>query len=89
MITTRALATTIVALILGAAPALAQQADNGQEQGQEQPTTQGPAPSADQAKNNGGTAKAPATRAPQDSPFDYESSEEISKDLSVSFPVDI
>ena len=89
MITPRALAATIVALILGAAPTLAQQAGNGQEQDQEQPTTQSPAPSADKAKTNGGAAKTPATRTPQDSPFDYESSEEISKDLSVSFPVDI
>ncbi len=30
----------------------------------------------------------PAT-ASNDSPFDYEASEEISQDLSVSFPVDI
>ncbi|MEH6637524.1 MAG: hypothetical protein V7700_18545 [Halioglobus sp.] len=35
---------------------------------------------------------APAQTAPgqtNDSPFDYRSSEEISEDLSVSFPVDI
>lgn len=28
-------------------------------------------------------------RAREDSPFDYEASEQISEDLSVSFPVDI
>ena len=89
MITTRALAATFLALALGSAPALAQQAADGQQQDPDQPATQSPAPSADKAKTNGGTAKTPATRTPQDSPFDYESSEEISKDLSVSFPVDI
>ena len=50
---------------------------------------QSPAPATDKTKSSGSTAKAPATSTPQDSPFDYESSEEISKDLSVSFPVDI
>lgn len=30
-----------------------------------------------------------APAAPADSPFDYEASEQISEDLSVSFPVDI
>jgi len=34
-----------------------------------------------------GDAPAPAERT--ESPFDYKSSEEISEDLSVSFPVDI
>jgi hypothetical protein len=36
-------------------------------------------------------AEPPAAPAPasEESPFDYESSEEISEDLSVSFPVDI
>ena len=38
-----------------------------------------------------GQAEPPVTSAPggDESPFDYESSEEISEDLSVSFPVDI
>lgn len=38
-----------------------------------------------------GQAEPPAAAAPagEESPFDYESSEEISEDLSVSFPVDI
>jgi len=38
------------------------------------------------------TPAEPATKAPpnkEDSPFDYEASEQISEDLSVSFPVDI
>ena len=33
--------------------------------------------------------QAPAQRGSEDSPYDYKSSEEISEDLSVSFPVDI
>ena len=33
--------------------------------------------------------KKPASPVNNDSPFDYEASEEISQDLSVSFPVDI
>ena len=50
-------------------------------------------------RNSNETAKTPAvgastpSEAPanknNDSPFDYRSSEEISEDLSVSFPVDI
>jgi hypothetical protein len=36
------------------------------------------------------TAKTPDPEPPEENdPFDYEASEEISKDLSVSFPVDI
>ena len=89
MMTTRALAATMLILLLGTPPALAQQAENAQKQGQDQPTPQSPAPATDKTKNSGSTAKTPGPSAPQDSPFDYESSEEISKDLSVSFPVDI
>ena len=89
MMTTRALAATMLVLLLGTTPALGQQADNTPEQGQDQTTPQSPAPATDKTKSSGSTAKAPATSTPQDSPFDYESSEEISKDLSVSFQVDI
>ncbi|TXS89279.1 hypothetical protein FV139_20290 [Parahaliea maris] len=35
------------------------------------------------------TANAPPARQQDDSPFDYQASEQISEDLSVSFPVDI
>lgn len=35
------------------------------------------------------TTKEPATKTEADDPFDYQSSEQISEDLSVSFPVDI
>jgi hypothetical protein len=89
MMTTRALAATMLVLLLGTTPALGQQADSIAEQGQDQTAPQSTAPAKDNTKNSGSTATAPATSTPQDSPFDYESSEEISKDLSVSFPVDI
>ncbi|MFT5710310.1 MAG: hypothetical protein ACI8QT_001004 [Halioglobus sp.] len=39
--------------------------------------------------NTATTEKITPTPASNDSPFDYEASEEISQDLSVSFPVDI
>ena len=51
-----------------------------------------------QAKTKPKESEAPKKTAPEkitpapasnDSPFDYEASEEISQDLSVSFPVDI
>ena len=83
MITTRASAIAILFLALGAAPLYAQQATDAPEQ--ETKDTQ-----KSQAENK--PAAAPATPPPaasNDSPFDYRSSEEISEDLSVSFPVDI
>jgi len=45
----------------------------------------------DQQSNPGEMQQAPppAQAASEDSPFEYESSEQISEDLSVSFPVDI
>ena len=65
-------------------PVAAQQADAPQksEQAAEQDST---AP--DGSQDSPGNDPAPAKT--DDSPFDYQSSEEISEDLSVSFPVDI
>jgi hypothetical protein len=74
----------IVLLLLLAAPLLA-----APLQAQE---AQAPA-APDSANDTGNTTEtagdepAPAERS--ESPFDYKSSEEISEDLSVSFPVDI
>jgi len=53
-----------------------------------------PAPAEPDSANDTGTTTEPAGEAPApaertESPFDYKSSEEISEDLSVSFPVDI
>jgi hypothetical protein len=52
------------------------------------------APEESTENNDTAAATQPATEEPapsqrDDSPFDYKSSEEISEDLSVSFPVDI
>lgn len=43
----------------------------------------------EEAKNDTREKTEPATPRPATDPFDYESSEQISEDLSVSFPVDI
>ena len=86
MITTRALAVAILSLVLGAAPLHAQHATDAPEQDAKETQKNQENPPADKP------VTAPATRPPatnNDSPFDYRSSEEISEDLSVSFPVDI
>jgi hypothetical protein len=93
MITTRALAVAILSLVLGAAPLHAQHATDTPQQ-----PTDAPEQDAKETPKNQENppadkpVTAPATRPPatnNDSPFDYRSSEEISEDLSVSFPVDI
>ena len=58
-------------------------------QAQEAPAPAEPATSKDTsaAAEPAGDTPAPVERT--ESPFDYKSSEEISEDLSVSFPVDI
>ncbi|MCB1844480.1 MAG: hypothetical protein KDI09_16080, partial [Halioglobus sp.] len=58
------------------------------------PPSQAPVPVSPAAAETGSRAVTPATEtgaAPTaaGSPFDYEPSEDISEDLSVSFPVDI
>ena len=80
MIRIQSLARLLLTLLLGSATLVAQEAD-----------PQEPAPK-DEAPATAEPAAQPATPAPpanDDSPFDYRSSEEISEDLSVSFPVDI
>jgi hypothetical protein len=90
----RTLAPVILALMLGANPLAAQRAADaeGAAPGQDtadsaapQPGTSKPAPSAPSSA----PAERPVPNRTHDSPFDYRSSEEISEDLSVSFPVDI
>lgn len=84
----RDLATLILTLTLAVAPLVAQQATPAPEA-----ETQLDQPAPDKTVPEGETpaAKSPAGKADNsgDSPFDYRSSEEISEDLSVSFPVDI
>jgi hypothetical protein len=91
MIKIQALAVAILSLVLGAAPLHAQRATDTPQQAadaSEQDSVETQKSQESQAPNK----PAPATRPPatsNDSPFDYRSSEEISEDLSVSFPVDI
>jgi len=68
----------IIFLLLLAAPLQAQEAQAPAEPDNPNDTS---------AAEPAGDAPAPAERT--ESPFDYKSSEEISEDLSVSFPVDI
>jgi len=52
----------------------------------EQPPDSAPATESDDAETETGQTTPPDNG---DNPFDYEASEQISEDLSVSFPVDI
>ncbi|RLA48359.1 MAG: hypothetical protein DRR04_01275 [Gammaproteobacteria bacterium] len=83
MITTRSLTVAILSLVLGAAPLCAQQATEPPEQDTKETQKSPP------ADEPGATPATPPQAANNNSPFDYRSSEEISEDLSVSFPVDI
>jgi hypothetical protein len=82
-----------LALAVGAAPLLAQDAQPGTEQ----PTAAAGAPkgapapqsSAGKKDNGAGANTKPRADSGGDSPFDYRASEEISEDLPVSFPADI
>jgi hypothetical protein len=91
MINRRHLPLILTALLLHAAPLLAQTVAVPESEPSEVPVnspaageTGRKAPVASETPPPGG-AKKPAN----DSPYDYRSSEEISEDLSVSFPVDI
>lgn len=93
MINPQQLAPLFLALALGAAPLLAQpdaagtagspsgSADNGAK---EQPAAPEQSPAASEPEPNSSSASKST-----DSPFDYRSSEKISEDVPVSFPVDI
>jgi hypothetical protein len=87
MINRRHLPLILTALLLHGAPLFAQTAAVPEPEPSEVPVN---SPAAGEA-----TGKAPVandTRAKKpanESPYDYRSSEEISEDLSVSFPVDI
>ena len=71
-----------VLLLLGAPVGLTQDADGAKDQEQASAASE-------QEREDAGTPEpAPAPRR-DESPFDYEASEQISEDLSVSFPVDI
>jgi len=94
MTSQRQLALLVLTLTLGVQPVFAQQAQTGDAE----PTVQAPAAKTESgatpqqqgssAAGEPDPASEPASTS-KDSPFDYRSSEEISEDLSVSFPVDI
>lgn len=87
MITPGRIAPLLLALLLGAGPLLAQQDTTD--------TGSASAPDQESANKSGASPPPPSEPAPQsqgsrsNSPFDYRSSEEISEDVPVSFPVDI
>lgn len=88
------LAIFLLTLLLGAAPLTlsAQQEQEQQQQGQEQEQEPiEPVPSEQPESKDAETAPDTASEETDadSSPFDYQSSEKISEDLSVSFPVDI
>lgn len=91
MTTIRALVTATLTLMLGASPLLAQQSTSQEGAAETQPGVQAtPEKPATAATGDKPDSSSPPQRdAAGNSPFDYRSSEEISEDLSVSFPVDI
>ena len=89
MINTRQRALLLLTLALGPSPLLAQPAPDAEtaepeNQAVEKAAAAQPAPAARDPEK-----KSPPSTAGRDSPFDYRSSEEISEDVPVSFPVDI
>ena len=89
MITARALAPVLLALALGATPLAAQRVADVEGAAPEQKTPDSPVPAAAAAKPDSSAPVSPTPDSNNNSPFDYRSSEKISEDLSVSFPVDI
>ena len=90
MIQPRLLVPLYLALALGSTPLLAQppapQAKRA-EPARQAPATTAPAPQTPKAQEQAQKSTPPKTG--KDSPFEYHSSEQISEDVPVSFPVDI
>ena len=92
MITRLLMAPLFLALSLEGTPLCAQSAPAETSQTSQEPTIQGGNKSdvTQQATApKGSTPKKPPPTTGNDSPFDYRSSEKISEDVPVSFPVDI
>jgi uncharacterized protein involved in copper resistance len=89
MINPRQLAPLLLALALGSMPLLAQPApqDKTAEPARPAPEKTAPVPQVPAAREQ--AQKSTPPKSGRDSPFDYQSSEEISEDAPVSFPVDI
>ncbi len=82
----------LAGLVLASTLALAQPAtSDGADQAQTQhtPDKAEKVDKAPQPGKNTTTTANKTTKSPDSSPYDYRPSEEISEDLSVSFPVDI
>ena len=79
----------VLALTLWAASLLAQTEPVETAETAAQPTTRNPNETAKTPAGVSSTPNEAPAKTNNDSPFDYRSSEEISEDLSVSFPVDI
>ncbi len=77
-------AVTVLLFAVGSGPAWTQQEEPREDSGEAAPDTATTPEPAD-ASGSGSQAQP----QPGQSPFEYESSEQISEDLSVSFPVDI
>lgn len=84
MSSTQVLIPALLLALAASTPLAAQQAAKEPAEPQAQGTLESGGPAA----ASPGESK-PAPEKTDDSPFDYRSSEEISEDLSVSFPVDI
>ena len=80
---------TALALTLWAAALFAQTEPVETTETPAQPTIQKPNETAKKPAGGASTPSEVPAKKNNDSPFDYRSSEEISEDLSVSFPVDI
>ena len=89
MIKSRQLSTLFLALALtpGTMESLAQEAPTETTESPPEGTSQVPQETVESPPAPAQTSTPPATGT--DSPFEYRSSEEISEDVSVSFPVDI
>ena len=89
MINPRQLAPLLLALALGSTPLLAQPAPaaNAPEPASGAPNKTAPTPQVPAVREQ--APKSTASGTGKDSPFDYQSSEKISEDVPVSFPVDI
>jgi hypothetical protein len=89
MIDPRQLAPLLLAMALGSASLLAQTAPPAKaaEPANQAPAKTASAPQLPAAQEQAQKSAPPGTG--KDSPFEYKSSEEISEDVPVSFPVDI
>ncbi len=89
MIKPRQLVPLFLAMALGSMPLLAQPAPQAKVAEPASPAPQKTAPAQPVPAAREQAQKSTPSKTGKDSPFDYQSSEEISEDVPVSFPVDI